>query len=206
VSRLSDFLIRIYRMDEADEVSMKADLLSQMVSAWKRGIEDEAVKFGCNSARAKNPTGTDLRQLDDLAFTDAASIVATYNRDVEREILRLIAANPDEGGATYYTPALNAWVAKRNAYKTLQIALNTETRAREIGRQRFWAMNGVKGQFKAYPTTAVCPVCLRIIAAGTVSLEYTQEHPLPAHVNCAHHYVMVNPQPRKLDCAKIWTG
>jgi hypothetical protein len=206
VSRLSDFLIRIYRMDEADEVSMKADLLSQMVSAWKRGIEDEAVKFGCNSARAKNPTGTDLRQLDDLAFTDAASIVATYNRDVEREILRLIAANPDEGGATYYTPALNAWVAKRNAYKTLQIALNTETRGREIGRQRFWQQNGIVGQFKLMGAPPVCPVCMRVMAMGTVSQEYMERTPAPLHINCVHHWVMVNPQPRKLVCKDIWTG
>lgn len=206
MSRVGDFLFGLYQMGDTDRRALNSLILSTMTAAWRRGISDEAHAFGCPSAFGKPPAGSDLQALEALARQDTDSIVATFNRDLRRFIERLVEANPTVTDWRFFSGQLETWVTNRNGWKNAQIALNSEVRARDLGRRRFWEMNNVRGKFKAFPLTSVCPICVAIIAAGTVDQTYVDEHPLPAHINCTHEYRVVNAVPRTIPCDQMWVG
>lgn len=206
MSRLSDFLVSVYGMSQPDRTFFQNYLLEIMSASWRRGVSDEAHAFGCPYAFGKPPSGSDLEALTTIANSDTDSIVSTFNRDLARYVEKLVSANPTQTDWRFFSGQIEAWIAARNAWKNQQIALNAETRAREMGRQRFWQMNRVQGKFKAYPLTSVCPICVFIISAGTVDQAFVDEHPLPAHINCTHEYRVVNATPRTIPCDLMWLG
>lgn len=205
MSRLTEYLIQLYKQTP-EEVRATADFVLNLMSiAWRRGISDEAHAAGCPQAFGKPPSGRYLQELTALARKDAVGIADTFNRDITREINRLVAANPDEAPG-FYGQQLEAWIRQRNAWKNRQIALNSELQGREIGRGHFWRNNYQAMQFRFAGPPTGCPICLRLLGLGTVSREYMEAHPAPIHINCPHYWKAVNTKPLRLDCATIWVG
>lgn len=203
MSRLTSVIGLLYRMADADAANLETVLLESMKDAWTAALSRQARRHNCDK-RPSPPRLQDLAELRRMAAEDAASITATYNRDVTREIERLYAANV-RGNRSYYFANLERWTAQRSAWKGPQIAVTTETRVREYATRRFEQMNyddAIKYSFVGPPPT--CIRCVRLKAAGIVTAAFIQRNPAPVHIACPHQWRVVSPP--KLACEDIWVG
>lgn len=204
MSKLTDIIALLYRMDEADTAKTARQLTERRRATWINTLSDLARQHGCNQL-AGTPKGEDARKFKDDSQADADSITNTFNRELENAINRLYKDNP-KGNRTYYTSNLAKWKRARDGHKIYSIGLNTDTDARQYAFSRFYVMNKdlLSGGFVAAGPPAVCEKCLRVFAAGIVDLAYTQKHAFPLHYNCPHFYRQV--APRRVECAKLWVG
>lgn len=203
MSRLTDILLLLYRMDESDTAKIAKQLNERMRASWVNHISDLAKKHGC-SQLGQTPKGADAAKFRADAKRDAESIVRTYNRELEAEIKRIVKDNPKANRNTI-AKRLASWKKRRDGHKIWAIGLNTDANARQLAFQRFYQNNPqIRRQFVAAGPPAVCRICLRIFAAGIVDFEYTQRNPLAAHYACPHFYRPVAPQ--RVECAKLWVS
>lgn len=200
---LLKILALLYRMTETDTDALERELLTARKRAWRLTIEEEARQMGYR-IRANNPSGIDLLELVAQSKDDAKDITNTYNRDVERQLRQLFAANP-RGNRAYYIKNMETWAAQRAVWKNASIALNTEQQTVQYAKSRFWQNNGLRGdRFVATGPSPTCKICIRIFAAGTVTYAYTQRHPFPAHVNCPHSYRRIGRT--RVPLSELWIG
>lgn len=178
-------------------------LLQASKRVWVEAIQDEIDYCGCNRV-ARQASGADLAHLEDMANNDAHSIIATYNRDVQRELTKIHEQYPD-ASKDFYISHMREWAAKRSEWKSVQIAANLEFNTREYARSRFREEN--------YPEAAlyhfigpipVCKICVNEFAAGYVDLEYVKEHACPRHIGCPHQWQIARKP--KIDCSNLWLG
>jgi hypothetical protein len=194
-------LLYVWQDDEIDDLSEQ--LLDQRKAAWRETIEAEAAAHGCTSARAYDPAGRDLRELTALSDDDAQSISQTWARDVERQLTQLYTANP-RGNRNYYIYHMERWASRRAGWKNIQIALMTESTARSYARERFLQENDPQSFYVYSSIPPVSDECIARTSAGVVDADYVRRHPVPAHVNCPHDWVLVRAQ--RLNCDEIWLG
>lgn len=203
MSRLTDILLLLYRMDDSDTAKTARILNERMRATWINTISDLAKKHGC-SQLGGTPKGADAAKFKADAQRDAESITQTFNRELENEIARIIKDNPKANRNTI-AKRLATWKKKRDSHKIWSIGLNTDGNARQAAFTRFYQMNAqIRRQFVAAGPPAVCKICIRIFAAGIVDFEYTQAHPFPAHYNCPHFYRSV--APARVECDKLWVS
>jgi len=196
-------LLTAYVTSPDDAALQTAQLLDIMKRAYMQGIQDEIDYCGCNQ-RARQPSGTELDHLTQMAKDDSESIIATWNKDAAKQLSKLYEDNPN-ASKQFFVESMRAWVDSRIVQKSLFIAFNTETRAREYGRMRFMEENyaeSTKFIFKGSPP--VCEDCMERFAAGIVDFAYIDEFPCPRHPNCEHRWATVRKP--KVDCAALWTG
>lgn len=196
-------LLTAWLVSVDEEALQAAQLLEIMKRAYVQGVQDEIDYCGCN-AIARQPSGEQLAHLEAMARADAQSIIATWNKDAKREIEKLYKDNPD-GSKAFFLENMKAWAEKRLIWKSLSIAFNTETQAREYGRSQFAVHNyaeTTKFLFKgSYPA---CDDCLYLWGLGAVDFAYTQRFPNPQHPNCDHYW---KPQRKPtVNCASLWVG
>lgn len=203
MSQLTDTLYLLYSYQSDDTAKLTRTITERRGAAWINEMSDLAKRHGCNQL-AKTPKGSDAKELMRQSQEDAESITRTYNRELRNVIERIYKTNPRANRNAYFKE-LEAWAKKRDAYKTLQIGLNTDGTARYFAQQRFYQQNPpLARRFVAAGGAPTCKVCIRIFAAGVVDFEYTQKHPLPAHINCPHFFKAFSPA--KVDCDTLWLG
>ncbi len=196
-------LIASYLLTTDQQAAQAAQLLTVYKRTWQQAIQDEIDYCGCNRT-ARAASGSDLAVLEQMALEDSASIVATFNRDAQRQLEKLYKEFPN-GSKQFFVESMKEWAAKRATWKGFQIAANTEFKAREFARARFAAMNyAATTLYKFVGPPTVCQICLKEFAAGFVDYQHTLDAPCPRHVSCPHRWMPVR-KPR-VDCANLWVG
>src|SRR3990172_5408923 len=187
LTRLQRVMRLAYMMQPEDEAALAAQIERQRSTAWVTALEEEARKVNVR-ARANAPRLGDLQYLRGLSQQDAASIVNTYNRDLEKQIRALFTENR-RGNRQFYISRLEQWYDKRAAWKDRQIALMNEKSARYYATQRFREMNLIGRATYVFSGPApACDDCIAEFAAGHVDREHVDEHPAPLHPNCPHEW------------------
>lgn len=202
-SQLLRTLALLYRMADADVSGLTDDLLDRRKADWITAISAEAQRHGCNQ-RGQAPRRNDLRELKAMSREDARSIADTWNRDLERQLVKLYDANP-RGNRNYYFSNLERWASERDRWKLPQIAIQTAQTTRAFAQNRFRQVNGLRGGryvFRGPPP--VCQVCVNEFAQGIVTEGYIQRHPCPRHIGCPHEWDLLRPE--RLNCDEIWVG
>lgn len=203
MTALTDSIYDAYAYDDADTEKLIRQLRERMFATWTNTLSDLARTHGC-SRLAGTPKGENAKYLRGLAERDGQSISNTYNRDLRAQIEKLYAANK-KGNRTYYTSNLAKWQKRRDEWKVWQIALATDSNAREYAFQQFYKHNqDIAKRFAASGPPAVCKICLRLFAAGVVDFMFTQLNPFPAHIGCPHTWKAV--APARVSCEALWLG
>lgn len=203
MSRLTQIIALLYKRTDAERDQLARQLLEQRKRVWANALRAEAQRHGCNKV-ASAPSGTDLAELRRMSREDADSIVATWNREAEREVERQYAANP-RANRNLYARNMERWAAQRETYKGPQIAVTTETTTTEYARQRFREANysgRERYRFQGPPPT--CKDCAQRFAAGAVTLDYIRRYPTPRHIACPHYWAAVKLP--KIPCSEMWVG
>lgn len=204
MSRLLRIMSLFYRLSDDDVDGLERRLLEQMKRAWLETLREEARRYGYTGA-VHPPRREDLAWLRAEARADAHSIARTWERDVERQLGRLYAANP-RGNRYYYAKRMEEWAAARAVWKDRQIAVTTESKARAYARQRFAEMNALRGdRYVMDGPPPVCAVCVGYFAAGVVDQRFVDRHPLPAHVGCPHQWRALQTVPAPAP-GELWVG
>jgi hypothetical protein len=202
-TRLLQTLALLYRMAGADVTALTDSLLERRKADWITALSEEARRHGCNQ-RGQAPRLQDLTELRAMSAEDARSIADTWNRDLERQLVKLFDANP-RGNRNYYFSNLERWAAERDRWKLPQIAIQTAQTTRWYAQNRFRVMNGLRGGRYIFTGPAPsCIRCVRLFAAGIVSEAYVQRHVTPVHINCPHQWDLI--RPKKLSCDRLWVG
>ena len=202
LSRLLQTLALLYKMQPADVTTLSDDLYARRQIEWMTAMSAEARRHGC-SQLGQPPQRQDAAELRRMADDDATSIANTWNKDLERQLIKLFEANP-RGNRNYYFSNLERWASERDRWKLPQIALQTAQTTRFYAQQRFRTENGVRGRFIFTGPPPVCKICVREFAQGVVSERYVLNHPCPRHVGCPHEWEQLRPE--RLACDAIWLG
>ena len=195
------------RYDSYDQERIKGELLQAGRRAYESELTLLAVRMGCPGRSGSLTNGAYLSELNEIYVMHAASIVNTYNYDLAVQIDFLRAQNV-RGNRHYYAYHLRQWHETRAQLKNEQIALMTDSVARTLAQQHFYANNGDLGSVAVLlPTTAVCPVCQGWIERGEVPVHEAMNHPPPYHVGCPHSWNFRKADKlSKEDCELLWMG
>lgn len=202
MSRLTEVMSLLYRMERDDTDALAEQLLTQRKRSWVTALSELARDMGCNRT-PRAPSGRDLDDLRRQSAADARMIARTWNREVTREIARLYDANP-RGNRYYYVSRLEQWAEARNVWKAPQIALNTAQQTRFAAQQAFYEANDIRRQYVFTGPPPVCDDCIGHFAAGVVGQNYVDLHNAPIHPNCAHEWRALPFE--RIPCKDLWLG
>lgn len=206
-SELVTIISFIYEMNEEDQQQIEDEILRTRAAAWQAAVQAEARRLGYQGT-VNPPRGRDLEQLRRQSREDAISIRRTHNKAVRNQVQRLYDQNP-RGNRNYYAKNMETWYVDRDDYKARQIALNTEQTGFFNGKETFIEVNGLEGGTYVYDgASPVGPICKERFAKGRANWRYVRNNPTPAHPNCPHSWLEVEP-PRlasgtSLD--ELWVG
>lgn len=189
IDRLKRRLRVAFELLPPDEDVLTDSIYRQRATAWRDAMTEQAERAGLRRA-GKLPSGEDAARLRAMSRDDAASIRNTYNRDLERQIAQLYAANPD-GDRAYYIRELTAWADDRAAWKDRQITLYNQKTARFDAMQQFKAHNAIEGRHIFTGPAPVCDDCAEKFTMGEVGEQAVQADPTPLHPNCPHEWTLV---------------
>jgi hypothetical protein len=188
---LTDAIVTAYEMTDADIAALEAAIFEQMRLSWLAQMRTLATQHGAPNVTPQLQ-GAELARIQAKAHDDAVSIANTYNRELRSQVEAIQRRNPTADRSEYIS-TLSSWGRERGERKSITIAIATILWAAALGLELFITRNNLQYQlFKAIGGTPVCEICMRIIAAGVVSYQFTLDNPLPAHVSCAHEYAVVN--------------
>jgi hypothetical protein len=193
------------RMDTYDEDRIRGELLRDRRSYYEAELTNQAARVGCPGRTGRLTNTERLAILNDLSQIDAISIVNTYNYDLAIAIQHIRSEVPTANRFTY-AARLRDWQAKRAAWKDRQIQLYTENTARSMAQQDFYLFNNNIGTAELVPKTAVCPVCVGLVARGEVSIRVATNHPPPFHTSCPHLWSMNPGKVAPNECINLWMG
>lgn len=204
-TRLLRILKLLYHQTDEDVKALSEMLLAQRKAAWEAAIRAEAQQFGY-TVRPHAPRREDLDELRRMSEEDARSIVKTWNRDVDRQLARLYQTNR-RGNRHYYAKNMEDWAAKRDVWKSRQIATYTEFSTKQYAQRRFWEMNGLRGARYVFDgPPPVCDDCRSLYGLGVVDQAVVDANPTPRHVGCPHFWRMLpwtaDPPPLR----ELWVG
>jgi hypothetical protein len=191
MSALTEAIINLYAMTDSDIAQLQAALFEQLRASWLAQMATLARQHNAPNATPVLQ-GAEYERLQAKALEDAQSIANTYNRELRSQVNAIAARNPNATREEYIS-VLASWGRERGERKSITTAIATILWAAALGLELFITRNNLQYQlFKAIGGTPVCEICMRIIAAGVVSYQFTLDNPLPAHVSCAHEYAVVN--------------
>lgn len=208
LSRLLKIISLLYRMTDEDIDDLTTDLLSARQREWRNAIQEEITGVGCASATVHGPSGVDLSTLRSDSRKEARGIAKTWNRDVERQLVKLYNANP-RGNRGYYGANMERWVNARAQWKNPQIALNVAQSTRQYAKSRFWKQNKLTKEARYILTgpPPVCDTCTMLFARGLVTISVVERYKAPIHVNCPHEWeLFTGVGVGRLNCDTLWTG
>jgi hypothetical protein len=205
MTALTDAIVTAYEMTDADIAALEFAIFEQLRMAWIEQIRNLATQHGAPNA-IPMLQGAELARIQQKAHDDAVSIAATYNRELRSQVEAIYRRNPT-ADRSVYVEVLNSWGRERGERKTLTIAIGVILWAAQYGLTVFITRNNLESQlFKAVHGTPVCVICIRIVAAGVVSYQFTQDNELPAHPNCYGEYVVVNATDLGSLGLPVWAG
>lgn len=199
------------RLDSFDEDRIRSELLKARRRAYENELTIQARRVGCPSRSGRLGNNESLTALNEDSKADAVSIVNTYNFDLAVAILNIRTEVPTANRNTYVR-RLRDWEEKRNAWKSEQIALNTEATARVRAQQDFYRFNaidaitGVDGIAVLSPGQAAEPICQGWINRGAVPLSEALNNPPPYHPNCPHVWQITPGEVEEFECEELWMG
>lgn len=205
LSRVQKLVHLAMRYDSYDVDRIRTELLQTRRRAFEDELTIQAARAGCPGRSGMLTNGPILSELNEQCATDAASIANTYNYDLVGAIVTIRSETPT-ANRWVYAKRLREWEAKRAEWKVPQIALFTEMWARSRAQQAFYQYNGHLGVAFLEPKTAVCPVCLGLIARGEVPLSEAMSDPGPWHPNCPHYWRTIPDRVHPDQCAILWMG
>ncbi|HML21820.1 MAG TPA: hypothetical protein PKD09_09240 [Aggregatilinea sp.] len=195
----------IFRMRDEEINALADSLYKQRVQAWKTAIAENAKACGYTGA-IPEPSGRDAQWLKSMSRLDADSIAKTWRKDVEKEIGRLYEAN-HRGNRYYYRKGIDEWNAKREVWKSRQIANQTEMTTFGFAQARFLGENeGLVALYTFVGPPPVCVICIRLYGMGAVTKQVMQEYPTPIHFGCTHTWRIMPGTATGIDPGKLWVG
>jgi hypothetical protein len=201
----TEAIISLYSMTEADILQLQAALFEQLRASWLAQMATLARQHGSPNATPQLQ-GAEYERLQAKALEDAQSIAATYNRELRSQVNAIAARNPSADRSEYIS-TLSSWGRERGERKSITIAIGVILWAAQYGHELFMTRNNLQYQlFKAIGATPVCPECIRVVAMGVVSYQFTVDNPLPFHPNCSHEYVPINPSDLGSLGIAAWVG
>jgi len=204
-TRLLRILKLLYHQTDEDVKALAETLLEQRKAAWESALRAEAAQFGYTGP-VNPPRREDLAELRRMSEEDARSIVNTWNRDVDRQLARLYQANR-RGNRHYYAKNMEDWAAKRDVWKSRQIADYTEFSTINYAQQRFRQMNGLRGaQYVLDGPPPVCDDCRWLYGLGVVEQAVVDQHPMPLHPSCRHTWRLLPWTTSALSPRELWVG
>jgi hypothetical protein len=202
MSNLLKILLLLYRMMDDDIKQLSDDLLIVRKRVYTQTLTDEARRVGCNRTGSA-PRKSQLKDLRRMCDSDARQIARTYNKDVQRRLERLYQDNP-RGNRRYYAKNMRAYLEKRSAWKTIQVALNTETTTRAYAQQQFRNNNRIQAFYVFAGPSPVCSDCAKLYSMGLVTQAVVDVNPAPVHLNCTHSWSLRPTQ--RVECDELWIG
>lgn len=196
-------LLVAFEFAPPDEQTLAEIIYQHRARVYQLAMTEQARASGSRK-RGLLPRGADAQYLRDVSLDDARSIRNTFNRDLERQIEKLYAANP-AGGRDYYVSNLTQWADDRAAWKDRQIALMNEKTARFYAQQRFKDMNRIAGEYLFDGPPPVCDDCVDKFALGRVGQREVDVNPTPLHQNCPHEWKLINAR-LGVSASELWTG
>jgi len=193
------------RNDTFDIEGMRVELLRLRRAAYEDELTKQAALAGCPGRRGTLTNGAILSQLNDMCQQDAQSIANTYNYDTAAAIVS-IRSNVPTANRHVYAFRLRKWNTKRAQWKAPQIEQFTDSSARSLAQQHFYAYNDIQGVAILQPRSAVCPVCMGWVARGEVPLPVAMANPGNWHPNCPHKWQTFPNRVAKLECPNLWMG
>ncbi len=204
-TKLLQILALLYRQDETDRVAIESKLLEQCKQSWRSAIQAEARRFGYIGP-VSGPNYIDLAFAKAECQLDSTSIVRTWNRDVERQLVRLFNENP-RGNRYYYIKNMEAWARQRATWKDPQISIKTEYTIVGYAKDRFYQENGMRGGlYKLVGPPPVCDECIDHMAMGVVGQEYVDRNPAPFHLKCTHTWQQIKGSVAYPPPNELWVG
>lgn len=203
-TRLLRILRLLYHQGEADIDRLTTDLIDARKRAWMTAMQAEARRYGYTGP-VNPPRLSDLDWIRRESRQDAESIVRTWNRDVDRALDRLYAANY-RGNRYYYAKHMEQWAAERAVWKNRQIAQQTEMSTVGYVKERFDQMNGLRGGLSIFDgPPPVCGDCIQLYGMGPVTQAVRDRNPTPRHIGCTHWWTRLKdgkaPAP-----GELWVG
>lgn len=202
-TRLIRVITLLYSMLDDDIEQITQQISRQLTITYRQTINAQLRLYSCQKA-ATGPDSKAEKWITAKAKTDATSIAKTYNQQLKAEVQRIYSRNP-RGNRYYFMRALEEWTAKRNKWKTPQIALNTAAAARDYAAQRFRRENNIKGRMVFVGLPPVCKRCLYLKGLGPVSEEDARRYGDSQHSGCFHRWEQLIPKPIPCD-EMTWTG
>ncbi len=193
----------LYKFQDSEIEEYAQRLITAKTRAYKEAIAEELRRTGCSKA-VRDPAGAELRHIRAAARTEAAGIVKTWNRDVERQLERIYRETPTANRNTYIS-RMEAWAARRDVQKSLSIALNTTQEARGYAAVRFATRNKIETKWMFVGPPPVCQICARLFAKGLVTLAFVKRNPVPVHPGCPHSWRQQTTT-QAFDCDALWAG
>lgn len=204
-TRLLRILRLLYHQGDAEIQQIETQLIEARKRAWLTAMQQEARRWGWTGP-VNPPRREDLDWIRHESRLDAESIVATWNRDVDRQLDRLYAENP-RGNRFYFQKHMETWAAQRESWKSRQIATQTEMSTMNYARQRFEEMNGLRGGLLVFDgPPPVCGDCVQLYAMGPVSQAVADRYPCPRHIGCTHFWSRVRGSIKAPAPAELWVG
>ena len=186
----AQLIYEVSHLGEDDLASLVNAIQRQYVRSYRGAYNDMLRRAGSRQRLFFIPQSV-RSTLARLAQTDAAKIRATYNRDLWREINRVLEDNPTFTRRQVIS-RLTGWNLRREEWKAPQIALWADRVAVKEAQSDFLQQNAAALQqvsARISPRTGVCEQCQRLIQMGEVSAEVARANPCPVHVNCVHQWV-----------------
>ena len=203
LTKLQRVMRLAYEM-RADETAVLArEMERQRTAAWMDAMRTEARKVGYKGP-IPSPRGEALDMIRRQSITDARGVTETYNRDLERAIVKLYDANP-RGNRNYYMRGIERWHAERARWKNKQIALMNDKSARHWAVSAFVEQNSVQSRYRFAGPAPVCDDCAEMFAAGVVDQAFVDKTPAPLHPNCPHFWSTVRPK-LGVPLSQLWVG
>lgn len=206
---LRRIIIMLYRMTPEQQREQMEEIYNVRRASYQAAMVEMAQGVGCArvAGRVQPPRGALLVALRRQSEEDAASIAATWNSDVEREVYRLYAANP-RGNRQYYYANVDRWAVERQVWKQHQISSMTVGMARNLAREDFTRNNVLVFLGATYyfdGPSPVCADCADLMAAGEVEQQVVDQNPTPLHVNCFHLWKTAQVGGAVV-CEELWVG
>lgn len=204
-TRLLRIMALLYRQGDEEIRALQRELVAARKRAWTEALRNEARRYGYTGP-VSPPRREDLAWIEHEARADAESIVATWNRDVERQLRKLYRQNP-RGNRYYYAKHMEAWAARRNTWKAQQIARQNEYGTIGYAQRRFREMNGLRGgRYVFSGPPPVCGTCVGHFARGVVGQRYVDAHPTPVHIGCDHTWKLLRGSVEAPSPEELWVG
>jgi hypothetical protein len=185
-----------------DVVALADELLKEGRRTAEEAILQAAQAIGCGVVSVHLTAGELLSWIRERADWAAQKICDTYNRDLVNAILRIIEETPT-ANRWVIAHRLQEWEARRQEWKSSQIAITEAFVVSNEAKMRFYEMNKVTEPEAWFGYSLQCEVCQEIARRNPYTLAEAEAIGLP-HPNCLDQWHIRGGE--MVDCNELWLG